>query len=283
MLHLSWLDATLDVLAAQPVCGYAPGGPPATEPTALAALALAAAGRLSDAEPAIDYLNRCQNDDGSVGIRQREPAPGWPTAWAVLAWHVTNRAGRHDVRMARAVAWQLADRGVPLERSPELGHDTLLIGWSWATGTHSWVEPTALHVAALKAVGRGGHPRVRDGVAMLLDRQLPGGGCNYGNTFVLGQMLLPHVQPSGVSLLGLANESDTSGRVAKSLAWLARSIGPETTAPSLAWALLGLAAHGRRPPETDDWLARSAGQLAQRSPSPHKLALLALAAKGWPA
>jgi hypothetical protein len=280
---LTWQDATLDALATQPVCGYAPRGLPATEPTALAALALVAANKSLSAEPAIEYLCRCQSDDGSVGIRQGEAAPGWPTALAVLAWQATNRDGRYDQRIARAIAWQLAAQGVPLERSPELGHDTQLVGWSWAENTHSWVEPTALHVLALRSVNHGDHPRVRDGVAMLIDRQLPGGGCNYGNTYVLGQLLVPHVQPTGVALLALAGERDPSGRIAKSLAWLGRSIGPVTTATSLAWAVLSLAAHNQHPPDAGAWLEAAYDRVIARDQSPHKLALLALAAKGWPA
>jgi hypothetical protein len=282
MRLLSWLDSILDALAAQPVCGYAPG-PPATEPTALAALALASSGRADAAGPALAYLSSCQAGDGSIGISQREAAPGWPTALAVLAWRAADPSGQYAGKIARAIAWQLTAQGKPLDRSPELGHNSLLIGWSWAENTHSWIEPTALHIAALKAAGHADHPRVREGVALLVDRQLPGGGCNYGNTYVLGQMLVPHVQPTGVALVALAGEADTSGRIAKSLAWLSREIGPETTASSLAWAILGLAAHGIRPPDADAWLAVAAERVSRRDRSPHKLALLALAAKGWPA
>jgi hypothetical protein len=70
------------------------------------------------------------------------------------------------------------------------------------------------------------------------------------------------------------------GRIAKSIAWLRRSIGSETTAASLAWAILGLKAQGAHPPQADEWLA-AAGTTSQL-PSPHASALLALAAKGWP-
>ncbi len=116
----------------------------------------------------------------------------------------------------------------------------------------------------------------------MIDRLLPGGGCNYGNTVVLGQMLRPHIQPTGIALLALSGETDASGRLAKSVAWLGRSIGPETTAASLAWALLGLRAHGALPTQADDWLAAAESRTNKTGKSPHKLALLALAAKGWP-
>ena len=52
------------------------------------------------------------------------------------------------------------------------------------------------------------HPRNwRNAQAMLIDRLLAGGGCNYGNTVVLGQELRPHVQPwPGDARLGGTNQ-----------------------------------------------------------------------------
>src|SRR5207248_3650228 len=143
-----------------------------------------------------------------------------------------------------AVAWLLSNRGQAVPRSDNFGHNTELVGWAYAEQTHSWVEPTAFAVLALKAVGRGNEPAAREGIAVLIDRQLPGGGLNYGNTFVLGQSTRPHIQPTGIGLLALVGEQDPSGRIAKSVAWLRRNIGPQTTPTSLGWAVLGLAAHG---------------------------------------
>ena len=48
-------------------------------------------------------------------------------------------------------------------------------------------------------------------------------------------------------------------------------------------ALLGLRAHGEVPPEADGWLAAATDRIQARDGAPHKLALVALAAKGWPA
>jgi hypothetical protein len=118
---------------------------------------------------------------------------------------------------------------------------------------------------------------------MLIDRQLPGGGCNYGNTRVLGQLLRPHVQPTGIALLALAGEPDEGGRIARSVAWLRRSLGPQTTAASLAWGLIGLNAHSVQTPEAEGLLKNASDRVMRRDRSHHKLALLALAAQGWPA
>src|SRR5206468_3578525 len=99
---------------------------------------------------------------------------------------------------------------------------------------------------------------------------------------VLGQFIRPHIEPTGIGLIALAGETDPSSRIAKSIAWLRRSIGPETTPLSLAWGLLGLRAHGVMLSPADDWLSSAAARVVARDRSPHKLALVALAAKGWP-
>jgi hypothetical protein len=82
--------------------------------------------------------------------------------------------------------------------------------------------------------------------------------------------------------VALAGETDGTNRLAKTIAWLARSIGPETTPLSLGWAVLGLKAHGAAPEGADGWLAVTAERVNARDQCLHKLALLALAAKGWP-
>jgi hypothetical protein len=282
-----WLAAVLDELSARPVCGYTREAAPATEPTALAALALARHERLAPAGEAAAWLAKLQAADGSVPAAAGD-LPGWTTGLAVLAWQILapadDSSAAADAKcIARGVEWILAASGLPLsEVSADFGHDVRLVGWSYAEGTHSWIEPTAISVAALKAAGHSDHPRTREGVTLLIDRQLLEGGCNYGNTKVLGQTLRPHVQPTGLTLIALAGESDASGRVAKSHAWLTASLSPQTTPVSLAWGLLGLAAQGAPHPEAEVWLSAASERILARDRSPHKLALLALAAKGWP-
>jgi hypothetical protein len=283
---VSWLDQILDQLAAQPAIGYLAAGAPAAEPTALASLALLAHGDPPAAQAAAKALASMQHEDGAVGVRAGE-TPGWPTSLAILAWkHVTSAF--RDIRppfesnVDRAVAWLLANRGRPIERSENFGHNSELVGWAYAEGTHSWIEPTAMAVMALSAAGHRDHPATREGIAVLLDRQLPGGGFNYGNTYVLGQLIRPHIQPTGIALLALAAASQDTALITKSIAWLRRSLDPATTPLSLAWALLGLKATGVELPDADAWLAAAAERVRSRDHSPHKLALIALAGKGWP-
>jgi len=305
---MTWLTATLDRLKEQPAIGYLPGGSVAAEPTAIAALALVAHGAAEAARQACTALASMQQTSGEVSVRPGEQSPGWPTSLAIVAWCAAQKAADASSKRVfqsnidRAAAWLLANRGRAIERTQEFGHNPMLVGWAYAEQTHSWVEPTAFAVLALKAAGKADDPAAREGLAVLIDRQLPGGGLNYGNTYVLGQLIRSHVQPTGIALIALAGASDPSGRLAKSIAWLRRNIGPETTPQSLAWALLGLRSQGVVLPEADDWLAAAESKLnrslassadrgesnssqsgVHRSPPPvtYKLALLALAAKGW--
>jgi hypothetical protein len=280
-IDVSWLQETLDGLSQLPAIGYSLGGHGAAEPTAVAALAFAANGRVENALNAAAALSSMQQANGEVSVRVEEKAPGWPTSLAILAWSAADRA-RFRTEMDKALVWLLANRGQAVEQSEYFGHNTQLVGWAYAEQTHSWVEPTAFAVLALKTVGKGNVPAAREGVAVLIDRQLPGGGLNYGNTEVLGQYIRPHVEPTGIGLIALAGENDPTGRIAKSIAWLRRSIGPETTPLSLAWGLLGLRAQSVMLPQADDWLSAAAARVQARDRSPHKLALLALASKGWP-
>ena len=278
---MAWLDETLELLAKTPVCGYRAGGAPASEPTALAALALAGHGLAKAAQQAAEWLAELQAANGSVGVCEGQPTPAWTTSLAMLAW-LSVAPGEDKSSVDRAAAWALSFKGTPIPRTAQsiadLGHDTTLIGWPWCEGTHSWLEPTAFFVLALKSIGRAEHARTREAVRLLLDRQLATGGCNYGNTVVLGQPLRPHVQPTGIVLLALAGERDGAAKTAKSLVYLRGAISAETTTTSLAWALLGLAAHRQTPIEAEEWLAAAARRTLDRDKAPHKLALLALAA-----
>src|SRR5947207_2373674 len=105
-----WLEDVLDRLSRTPVIGYAPDTVAATEPTALAALALIAHNRHPQAKPAIDFLVSSQSPDGSVGVRQKEPEPQWPTSLGVLAWQAFDERA-YAANIDRAVNWILEAKG----------------------------------------------------------------------------------------------------------------------------------------------------------------------------
>lgn len=283
----TWLDETVDQLANQPCCGYYPDQTAASEPTALTAIVLLRAGRIDAARRALAWLVRRQNADGSVGVTADLATPGWPSGLAVLAWTEWTwaKGGRSEDSpyrepIERAVGWILRARGETLSLPGIYGHDGTLIGWPWVAGTHSWIEPTAIGRLALQAVGHGDHPRAREAERLLVDRFLPDGGCNYGNTRVWGSVLRPQLQPTGLAVLALAHGASCGGGVEKSLDYLQRNISPATPALSLGWALLGLAAHDRAPAHRGTMLVAACRRNRRGGRSPHRSALLSLAALG---
>ncbi len=287
---MSWISAILDQVEHSEAWGFRAGTAPSAEPAALAAMALAAHGRADEGLLAARWLMQIQAQDGSVGLNERVSSPGWMTSLAILAWEsvavrlageVAKSAG-DKLREAsrRGTDWLLIASGERVEANAVIQHDTTLVGWSWVDGTHSWLEPTALAVLALKSRGLSGHERVREGVKLMINRLLPDGGCNYGNTVVLENTLRPHLQPSGVVLTALVGEENVSERIEKTLRYVERSVGVETTASSLAWGLHGLASHGRLPNGCESWLEASAKRTAKRGASLPRLTLLTLAALG---
>lgn len=279
---MSWTSSAVQHLAGLKQWGYGPDAAGATEPTALAALALLAHDQPALAAPALDWLSSLQNPDGSVGINRDQSTPGWTTSLAILAWRAGDQAARksdYQKSVELAVRWLLHAAGVSLPRTPELGHDTTIDGWPWVLGTHSWLEPTAWAVLALRATGHGRDRRFIDGVRLLIDRLLPTGGANYGNTFVLGQQLRPQVEATGLAMLALKGQPDPSGRIEASCAYLESALSADTPAISLSYGLLGLAAQGRPSEKADELLQAAFERTARQGFPPLNLALLLLAAQ----
>ncbi len=261
-----------DCVARSPLAGYADSAPPASEPVAWSAIALADSNQAA-AEVACRWLIETQAADGSVGVNRNEASPAWPTALALYAWTKVDRQA-YALPIQKAVAWALDEHGVPMHGGELVRHDTSLIGWSWAPATHSWLEPTAFFVKALTTVGCQYHARVEEGVRLLTDRLLPDGGANYGNTIVLGQTLLPHVQPSGIAMWALADRPTDDQRVERTLNFLEKSLAPDLASASLAFAAIGLSAHHRSLDQLRPLLESAAERLASSGASPYRRALV---------
>jgi hypothetical protein len=258
--------------------GYSVAGAAAVEPTALATLALHNHGIESDLiRPALQWLARVQQSGGSVPVTPVVDSPCWVTALAVLAWRSCGHDDQYQPSIERAVGWLLRTQGQTLPHNPSVfGHDTSLVGWSWVEGTHSWVEPSAYAILALRAAGRSNHPRVREGLRLLVDRAIPEGGWNYGNVRVFHNTLRPFPGPSGVALTALAGEP-LHPRIQAGIDYLEREL-PRIRSPiSLAWGLIGLTAWRTRPAEADAWLAESAERSLRKPANPLHDALLLLA------
>ncbi|MEM9069587.1 MAG: hypothetical protein AAGE52_13830 [Myxococcota bacterium] len=242
--------------------GYRYNEDGAAEPTAIAAIALATHQQRPDlVTAALEWLKEIQKDHGGVPILPNF-APYWPTSIALEAWARAGKGAYGEVA-DRATAYLLDHAGRALPQNDLFGHDSTLVGWSWVDNTHSWVEPTSYAISALREAGAADHARVREGVRLLLDRCLPEGGWNYGNTRVMQNVLRPFPATTGVALVALRGEARTPP-IERSLAYL-RDTAPTIPAPlSLAWATLGLRAWG----ETIDLEDALATAVQGRPPTP---------------
>jgi hypothetical protein len=268
--------------------GYRKDRGPGAEPTALACLGLWSCrnkslldSRTDALQRGADWLQSLQNADGSLGVGPSRPSPCWATPHAILTW---NALEMHALARRWAALWLLEQKGArvfvePAYQGNVVGHDATLIGWPWTEGTHSWIEPTAIAILALNREGFRDHPRVAEGIRVILDRALSQGGWNYGNTSVFGRQLRPHPGPSGLALLALATHLGTSRprSVDSAIEYLLRTL-PDVRAPiSLAWGVLGLRAWKAAPASAADWLSESYALHTGRRDFTMGLSLLLLA------
>ncbi|HXK60073.1 MAG TPA: terpene cyclase/mutase family protein [Acidobacteriota bacterium] len=224
--------------------------------TAWAAIALSLVQQATDLRSqACRTLAQSQLSDGRVSVSAAHPETYWPTSVAVMAFNLTTgfegaaRAGSRFLLQNSGLCW---DKG----EDKTYGHDTSLPGWPWVAGTHSWVEPTALAVLALTSSGLQTHPRVKQAVSVILDRQIPTGGWNYGNTTVFGNMLPATPENTGLALAALSGLV-APAQVAKSIDFLRSELQGIRTPFTLSWGIIGLAAWDVRPTEADSWLGAS--------------------------
>lgn len=267
--------------------GYRKGSTPGVEPTCLAGLGLLATRGVSgleskDASAVIadsaDWLAAIQRPDGSLGVAGTGSGPGWTTPLALLFWRA---AGVCEGPRRLGIEWLLQEKGEPSPSASGaehvLGHDRMLVGWPWVEGTHSWLEPTATAVLALRANELGAHPRCVEGLRLIRDRAIDAGGWNYGNKAAFGNALRPQPAPTGLALLALAHEGGRTEVVDRALHYLHETLPGIRASSSLGWGLLGLRAWNSAPVEADRWLAEAFDNTSGRADAAPKLALLLLA------
>ena len=245
------------------------------------AWAILACSRLDPAHPLLgsarNRLTTAQDPDGRVSMSREHEEAFWPTALSVLAWHGSEG---HEPHCLRGVQFLLKTTGRHPSKNPDgqAGHDPSIPGWPWIDRTHSWIEPTALSVLALRMTGHGQHDRVREGIRMILDRQLPHGGWNYGNTTVYGQELHAMPESTGAALAALAGQVQ-EGTVARSLDYLQGEADRLRTPISLGWGLLGLGVWDHLPSNSEALVERClANQARYGEYDTSALGLLLLAA-----
>lgn len=200
-------------------------------------------------------LSGRQNSDGRITVIEGYPKAWWPTSLSVLAW---KKGAGFEHELDRAVRFLLKNSGKhpPKRENASVYHDTAIKGWPWIEDTHSWVEPTALAILALRSCGFEGHERIREAVRMILDRQLPSGGWNYGNKIVFNKELRPIPECTGIALSALARLTDRS-RIKLCIDYLEEEIKKLRTPLALSWAIFGLSAWSNRSDNFRDWILES--------------------------
>ena len=265
--------------------GYSRNTSESVEPTALAILALIAANDSSSSKAEMAYphdaglwLASIQQKGGDLPASLVVSTSGWATPYALLAW---NGLGGFEIQRRNACNWLLGTAGqsvVPsIEDRAVVGHDLSLIGWPWVEGTHSWLEPTALAVLALRKQGYRDHPRVREGIKLILNRSISSGGWNYGNSSVFGQVLRAQPGPTGIALLALAACGESNPTVTDAIEYLLRTLPSIRAAISLGWGLLALRVYDAIPKTAESWLGEAFALWECQPRSTNGLALLLLA------
>ncbi len=245
----------------------------AVEPTCLAILALRHQPS-AHLERALDTIENLQNKDGSwPAFIGDEPEGCWTTALAVLSL----MAARHRTkRLAGGIQWLLNARGREANWfwrwklrtvDNKVKFDPAKFGWSWVSGTTSWVIPTAFALIALQQARQRGYnktaqliERVDLGTRMLLDRMCPGGGWNSGNGIAFGVPLAPHIDATSIALLALTGHEEEQA-VQSSLHWLVNRLARCPSPYSLAWGVLAIAAYRRISAEGSESLRSRAEEL----------------------
>jgi uncharacterized protein (DUF362 family) len=293
VVHMQGIGSILQLLAskAQPGggWGYRTGQEDHPEPTSLALLALSLdADRFGDViAQGLRALHQHEAPDGGYRLRQGRPEATWPTAHVSFANSVLG-IGAEEV--ARSCHYLLNLRGHVAD-DPGAGKvhdvDLRLVGWPWSEGAFSWVEPTAWACLALRRAGYGGHPRVREGLQLLLSRAFDEGGLNYGNRCVFGQLTEPMPGPTAIALLALQG-FPPHPRVTAALDYLQGHAHRSDDLEHLCWAKLALdqyresskiesAASALTERITATYLRQAADLLLQPGPIGDALTALALA------
>jgi uncharacterized protein (DUF362 family) len=245
--------------------GYAPGHSPQLEPSCLGLLALSLEPTryAKEIELTRAFIEQNAATDGSYRLLKGRDEAIWPTSLvlfvkAALAFQLPSPLlgeGPGVRAIEKTASYLLGMRGrVP--DSPEAGEmhdiDLNLVGWPWAEKNFSWVEPTSWACLALRCVGQGDHPRVQEGVKMLLDRAMDTGGVNYGNRLILGKMTDPIPGPTAMMLLAL--QGQTHPRIASAVGYLVEQINTDDI-EHLCWAKIALDCY-RQVPKVNETLAK---------------------------
>ncbi len=241
---MSDLCDTLDELAAM-ACpgggwGYVSDQPAHLEPTCLALFGLAHEPERFTAviESGRNWLRQCAAGDGTYRLGRGRPEAVWPTALVLFTQAVLDDQD-DSLQQTTTALLSLKGRQINSRDDGISDIDDRLMGWPWAEGNFSWVEPTAWACLALRRIGLGRHPRVEEGLKLLRDRTLDQGGVNYGNRSIFGISLEPIPTPTALMLLALQGQADESS-IDRSIEYLRQAAEKSDDLEHLCWARLAL-------------------------------------------
>jgi hypothetical protein len=224
--------------------------------TAWAVMALEASGsgqHLINA--ACQRLARNQLSDGRITVFEGYPESYWPTSLALLAWKKV-QGFESQAELATQFLLNTSGKHRSKQKDSVVAHDTSIKGWPWIEGTYSWIEPTAMAVLALRPYGFKKHARIREAVRMILDRQLPSGGWNYGNKIVFNKELKPIPEYTGIVLTALADLVEKR-QIILSVEYLTNETQKLRTPLALAWSIFGVSAWSNQPTNFQEWIFES--------------------------
>lgn len=241
--------------------GFRGGSQSRIEPTAWALLALDQVFPAIAASEAIArgvrFLSDSQLPGGSWPAAAGQGQGSWVTSlacWAFLSANENRDALKRGLswlvaeRPGDSGAWWRLIRRLTAHKKVSMQNDAYW-GWSWTSGTASWVEPTAYALLVLRASPRdllppqaAGRQKLAEG--MLFDRMCPGGGWNCGNPMVYGVPGEPQVSTTVWALLALREHAERS-EIQQSLAWLEKNWSSIQSPASLALTQIALNAFDR--------------------------------------
>lgn len=192
--------------------GYRPDAVAQVEPTTLALLALSLhRGEYEETiNKGLEALATWQGPEGWFPVRGGYERSVWPTALGIITLTAFQRGDSDEVRTG--VAWLCTLKSQVMNPTEQMRQDneidSTLLGWPWTESTFSWVDPTAWACLALRHAGLGTHPRVEEGLRLLLDRAYDEGGANAGNRRVFGRRTEPVPANTAMILLAFAGLDD---------------------------------------------------------------------------
>lgn len=205
------------------------GVEPAAEPTAVAALAL-------DDQDARDWLLAHQAPSGGLPTFTGSVEDSSPAALVALA------LGRGRPEAQAALDYAIERRAQSVGESGQDANDGHR-GWGWTPDAYSWVEPTARIMLAVRVLRSTATDVLDEAHAILVERQLPDGGWNYGKGAKAGVDPRGYLQTTAVALLALPRNDELA---AVGLRFVEQRWADEPGGLSLAQALIAARLHDRR-------------------------------------